>query len=149
MSAPFFVTTVPAPVAWAGARETIPRWSRGSRLALGAWTFAMPVSAAGVGLANLARGTDPPPVLVAATCGLFVLHALITLFYAAFAGQNARIARTRTAWMVALVLAGPITIPVYWLVHVWRAPYVGSPGVDGGPPSGPARVLGPMVPVPA
>jgi hypothetical protein len=131
----FRMIDVPGPDRRVGARETIPRWSDGSRLALGAWTFSMPLAAATLASMNLWLSTEVPPALLAITVGFFVLHAIITLFYVAFAGQNPRIERTRTAWMVALIAAGPVAIPVYWFIHVWRAPHAGrNRHVDDGLP---------------
>lgn len=123
---------VPAADHRVGGRETIPRWSDLSRLALGAWTFSMPLLALAIASASLVL--RPTPALLAAAMALVSGHAIITMLYGAFAVQNPRIARWRTAWLLALLVAGPVFIPVYWVVHVWRAPRVGRPNVDGPSP---------------
>lgn len=120
----------PAPDLRIGRNETIPRWSAFSRLALGAWTFAMPLMAGLLALASLAAGATVPPVLLAATLVFFVAHFIIAMLYVAFAAQNPRLERGRDVWMLALVVAGPITIPAYWIMHVWPAPKVGRRDVD-------------------
>jgi hypothetical protein len=116
-----------------GAGETIPRWSTSSRLALGAMTFAMPVIATVLATWSLAYPVDPPPVLLGAVFGFMITHCLVTLFYVAFAAQNPRL-RSHLRWQLALVLAGPITIPAYWLIHVWGAPRISSGGLDADVP---------------
>jgi hypothetical protein len=113
-----------------GSAETIPRWGTTSRLALGLVTFAMPVIAAVIAMLSVSFGATPPPVLLAATFGFLITHCLLTFFYVAFAGQNPRV-RSRMRWQLALIFAGPITIPAYWLIHVWNAPRRGYADVDG------------------
>ncbi len=112
-----------------GRAETIPRWSPMSRLALGFWTFSMPAIAALMGLVSMLVPPEVPPVLLAAVYGFLITHCLIAMFYVAFAGQNPRL-HSRVGWQLAIVLAGPITIPVYWFMHVWDAPKVGRMDVD-------------------
>jgi hypothetical protein len=126
------VTRVPGADRRVGARETIPHWSTMSRLALGAWTFAMPCFAAVLSVLSLASGTEVPPVLLTAVIILFAMHGILVLLYAAFATQNPRIERSRLWWQMALVLAGPVSIPAYWFIHVLYAPYVGPRDVDTG-----------------
>jgi hypothetical protein len=116
-----------------GRSETIPRWGMTSRLTLGLITFAMPAIASLLAIAALAAGGEPPPILLGATFGFFITHGLVTLFYLAFAGQNPRL-RSRARWQLALILAGPITIPAYWFMHVWAAPRVGRGDEDGNVP---------------
>ena len=109
--------------------EAIPRWSMGSRLALGAWTFSMPFAALGLAVAALALQNDVPPAFFAGVFYLIVCHFILTVFYLSFASQNPRL-ENKTGWMVALVLAGPVSILVYWVMHVWHAPKVGQNDVD-------------------
>lgn len=113
-----------------GRRESIPRWSLTSRLALGAWTFSMPLMASALALWALASGDDTEPALFAVATGFFVAHAIIAMLYVAFAAQNPRIERERTAWMLSIALAGPVAIPAYWIIHVLNAPTLGRPDVD-------------------
>ena len=113
-----------------GRRETIPRWSMSSRLMVGAIPFSMPVIALAFAVTQL-RTTGPvEPATLAAAYGFLVAHCLITFLYDAFAAQNPRLGRARTPWLISLVLAGPITILVYWVMHVWGAPMIGRRGVD-------------------
>lgn len=112
-----------------GKSETIPRWGATSRLALAVVTFSMPMIAGLLALAAIVAGGDPPPYLLGMVFGFFVTHCLLTLFYLAFAGQNPRL-RSRTRWQLALILAGPVTIPAYWYIHVWHAPRVGRGDTD-------------------
>src|SRR6478736_1706797 len=116
-----------------GRSETIPRWGATSRLTLGLITFAMPTIASLLAVAAIATNGQPPPILLGATFGFLITHGLITLFYLAFAGQNPRL-RSRLRWQLALIFAGPITIPVYWFIHVWNAPRIGRGDVDGDVP---------------
>ncbi len=123
-------TLAPAADHRIGRRETIPRWSLGSRLALGGWTFSMPVIASALGVWALAAGDHAEPALFAVATGFFVAHAIIAMLYIAFAAQNPRIERGRTLWMLSLAVAGPVAIPVYWIIHVLNAPYLGRRDVD-------------------
>ena len=116
-----------------GRSETIPRWGPTSRLTLGLITFTMPVIASVLALVAIASGGHPPPLLLGAAFGFLITHGLITLLYLAYAGQNPRL-RSRLRWQLALIFAGPITIPAYWLIHVWNAPRVGYGDVDGNVP---------------
>jgi hypothetical protein len=59
-----------------------------------------------------------------------VAHTIITFLYIAFAVQNPRLDYSRNTWMLGLLLAGPVIIPVYWVIHVWLAPHVGRRDVD-------------------
>ena len=54
-------------------------------------------------------------------------------------GQNLRIDGQRPLWIAGLLLAAPITLPLYWWKHIWNAPFVGDHAVDD---EVPARVLG-------
>lgn len=113
-----------------GHGEAIPRWSAASRLALGGWTLAMPVAAfALAGWATVSE-RDLPSSFFAATYGLLVMHFVLLSLYLSFAAQNPRLERARLGWMVALLVSGPVSIPAYWVIHVWNAPSVGRAGVD-------------------
>jgi len=132
------VVSAPPPDRRVGKSETIPRWGPTSRLALGLITLMGPVLATTLGVWAIVENDSPPPVLLGAAFGFFIAHCLMTFFYLAFAGQNPRL-RSRTRWQLALILAGPITIPIYWFIHVWGAPRIGTgdtdyevPGMDVG-----------------
>lgn len=52
----------------------------------------------------------------------FFTFAAIML-YGTLVVNNRRISTgSKIAWLLGIVLAGPIGIPAYWWVHVWRAP---------------------------
>lgn len=110
--------------------ETIPRWSRASRLALGGWTFSMPLAAVVIAAWAVATEPDVPSALFGATYGLFVMHFILLLFYVSFAAQNPRLGRARLPWLLSLLFAGPVAILAYWVIHVWNAPSVGRSDVD-------------------
>lgn len=109
--------------------ETIPRWSRTSRLALGLLTLVIPMVAAGVAIWGVVSPPDAPSALLGVALTVFIAHFILTMLYVAFASQNPRLGMQGT-WMAALVFAGPVAIPVYWLMHVWNAPQVGRDDVD-------------------
>jgi hypothetical protein len=109
--------------------EAIPRWSMGSRLALGVWTFSMPLAALVVATYALVVAPAVPPALFAGVYYLITCHFILTLFYLSFAAQNPRIGN-KVTWMISLVLAGPVSILVYWVMHVWNAPKVGQDDID-------------------
>jgi len=113
-----------------GRSETIPRWGPTSRLALGLLTFMGPLIASVLAVAAIASGSEPSPLLLGSTFGFLIAHCLMTMFYIAFAGQNPRL-RSRLRWHLALILAGPISIPAYWFMHVWNAPRIGRGDEDG------------------
>lgn len=56
----------------------------------------------------------------------FVFAAIMV--YAALVVNNRRITTgSKAAWLLAIVGFGPIGIPAYWWVHVWRAPHLREP----------------------
>ena len=116
-----FVVAVPGADCRIGPVETIPHWKSGSRLALGLCTLALPMVAAVIAVGTLAGGVDPPAGLLAAAVGLFVTNAIVVFLYVAFAGQNPRL-YSPFAWQMAFIFAGPVALPVYWVIHVWGAP---------------------------
>ncbi len=125
--------------------EAIPRWSTRSRLALGVWTFSMPAAALVLGSYALAVTPAVPTALFAGAFYVITCHFILTALYLAFAGQNPRL-RRRGMWMTSLVLAGPVSILVYWVLHVWRAPKVGQDDVDSVIPAHRARAAHPLHP---
>lgn len=128
--------------------EAIPRWSIESRLALGAWTFSMPLAALTLAIYAVVATPDVPPALFAGFIYLIICHFIITVLYIAFAAQNPRL-RNKWSWMTSLVLFGPVSILVYWVLHVWHAPKVGLDHVDSVIPQHrkrPAHPLGHPIP---
>jgi hypothetical protein len=58
----------------------------------------------------------------------FFTFAAIML-YGALVLNNRRISMgSKIAWLLGIVAAGPIGIPAYWWVHVWRAPRIPDRG---------------------
>jgi FtsH-binding integral membrane protein len=117
--------------------ESIPRWSRSSRLTLGVLTLAIIVTFAGAALVAVAAETPATTVntehwvLFAAT----FMQYLLCLFYISFAAQNPRSA-VRGWWIVGMVVLPWGVLPVYWWAHVWNAPYVSDPEHDYNVPGG-------------
>lgn len=117
--------------------ETIPRWSRRARLALGVLTFtAVGVFALTAFIMAIAMVAVPDAstvgpyipaqfVLILATVTLYMLM----LFYISFVSQNPRV-QSRGAWVAAMVLMPWVALPMYWHAHVWGAPYVADPSRD-------------------
>lgn len=59
---------------------------------------------------------------------------LVFLVYGALLANNPRMQRwERVYWYTLFALAGPVTLPIYWWIHVWPAPY--EPVVDEGGPT--------------
>lgn len=133
-----------------GRSESIPHWGWASRTMLGALTFAMPTAALVLGLYAL---TLPPmslaPEAYVPLLGAVLImggcHVLLHVLYIAFAAENPR---TRSApWLIAILLAGPIAIPIYFIIHVWNAPVLGGGKRDLYTPGrrAPQRLLRPAV----
>ena len=70
---------------------------------------------------------------------------ILHLLYLMFAAENPR--THSGAWMTAIVLAGPIAIPMYFVAHVWHAPVLGGGKRDLYTPGrrAPRRVLRPAI----
>ena len=109
--------------------ESITRWSQGARITLGAITFLLIALFAFAAVMTLLtpetmpmerQGIGPTHFLVFA--GVFAEFLLI-LFYVSFAWQNPR-TDNHVPWIVGMVVLPFATLPVYWWVHVWKAPYV-------------------------
>jgi hypothetical protein len=55
---------------------------------------------------------------------LVTLGSALLLVYGALIGNNAQLGvAARLSWWAGLLLAGPVTLPCYWLMHVWPRPY--------------------------
>ena len=62
---------------------------------------------------------------IGATLGLGFFMQLV---FGALLGNNARLSKgERLMWYFMFALAGPVALPVYWLVEVWPIPYQPSP----------------------
>jgi hypothetical protein len=61
-------------------------------------------------------------MVIGATLGLGFFMQLV---FGALLGNNARITKgERILWYTMFALAGPVALPVYWLVEVWPIPFV-------------------------
>lgn len=82
-----------------------------------------------VGLVAAAPDTEvasmtAAPVANAGLYGGLLAMFLLLLFFGAFVMNNRRIGPTSKAWWaVGFLLAGPVTIPLYWYMHVLHAPH--------------------------
>lgn len=122
--------------------ESIPRWSRRARLFLGLVTFVLIFVFAFAAIASMLAAEpgatldsiDRQPFQVLLVLAIF-MQFLLLLFYISFASQNPRLP-ARGAWMFAMVFMPWAILPVYWYLHIWRAPYVGSPRRDYNVPGG-------------
>ncbi|MFW6049959.1 MAG: hypothetical protein ACODAU_02225 [Myxococcota bacterium] len=58
--------------------------------------------------------------------GAVLLMFLLVLFFGAFVINNRRIpGQHKVGWAASFLLIGPVTIPLYWYIHVWHAPHRG------------------------
>jgi hypothetical protein len=64
-------------------------------------------------------------MMIGATLGLGFFMQLV---FGALLGNNARLSKgERMLWYTMFALAGPVALPVYWLVEVWPIPFQPSP----------------------
>lgn len=62
---------------------------------------------------------------IGATLGLAFFMQLV---FGALLGNNPRLSRgERIMWYTLFFLAGPVSLPAYWLVEVWPVPFEPSP----------------------
>ncbi len=109
-------------------------WKKSDRLWLGIFTL-LPVM---VGLAILLRALMQPDRgflgAGSAPCVLclalpFMVFMLMVVYLPALV-NNQRISKgMRYLWFIGFLVAGFVLLPMYWLLHVWRAPY--QPDNDG------------------
>jgi len=109
-----------------GRREKVAHWDRGSRLAAGvlaALAFAWPVT-----LFAFFNWTTAPigvsSIVSATPIAWFVFHTMLVFLFGSFAFQNPRIYGLRTLWVAGMIFLPLLTIPAYWWLHVWHAPFV-------------------------
>jgi hypothetical protein len=121
--------------------ESVTRWSRRARGALGFITFALIGIFGGAGVhALLTPAVQPHQLGSAGEIQFALLFAtflqfLLTLFYVSFAAQNPR-SDARWGWIAGMVLLPFAVMPVYWWVHIWNAPFIGNPKKDHAVPGG-------------
>jgi hypothetical protein len=80
------------------------------------------------------HATGPGPVAVNWFFGLFAAHMLtmlvtlgLMIFYIVDVFGNTRFPRDqRVLWLLVILLGGPIGMPIYWYLNIWRDP-VASP----------------------
>ncbi len=64
-------------------------------------------------------------LMIGATLGLGFFMQVV---FGALLGNNARLSKwERWTWYAMFAFAGPVALPVYWLVEVWPIPFVPSP----------------------
>jgi hypothetical protein len=64
-------------------------------------------------------------MVIGATLGLGFFMQLV---FGALLGNNARLSKgERVTWYVLFALAGPVALPMYWLIEVWPIPFQPSP----------------------
>ena len=124
-----------------GHSETIPRWGVGARVALGVLSLiALIIPLVLLAVALLTPGSDAVDTqLLGGSFGMFIFHGLLVLFFVSFVIQNPRIEQERALWIAGLLFAAPLTLPIYWWKHIWKAPFVGRHHHDYEVPS---RVAG-------
>ena len=102
-------------------------WTRSDRRWIGLFTL-LPVL---VGVAAVIRVLLDPAGLLGGgegPCVLCLAHPLMVfmllLLYAPAVFNNPRLSPPlRRLWLVGFVVAGIVTLPVYWYRHIWSAPY--------------------------
>lgn len=121
--------------------ETVTRWSSTARITLGVITFLLIAIVAATGLVALLTPTavaSPPRVLGPLHYGLFIgffTQFLLIAIYVSFAAQNPR-TDVRFAWIASMILMPWAALPIYWWVHIWKAPSVSDPSHDYNVPGG-------------
>ncbi len=118
-----------------GARETIPHWGTGARAALGVLAAASLASPFVLSWLAAWMSVDPRigSALAFAAYAALVFNALLTIVFSSFVMANPRIYGLRTFWLIGLIAAPPLTLPIYWWTHVWNAPFVGERQEDDRP----------------
>lgn len=69
---------------------------------------------------------DASPFLAAYLGGLWIaLGFYLMVIFGALVGNNPRLdGPLKMTWLMSFLVVGPVTIPAYWILHVWPAPYV-------------------------
>jgi len=119
-----------------GVHESIPHWGLAARAALGMLALVALASPFVILFANVFTAPQNPGLSTGIAFAMIVSDTLLVFFFGSFVMQNPRIYGFRTAWLVALLLAAPIALPLYWAVHIWNAPFVGDYEQDDPLPSG-------------
>jgi hypothetical protein len=101
---------------------------------IGVFAFAAIAAVVATGPAAALNAGDYSPFQVVLALAIF-MQFLLLLFYISFAAQNPRLP-ARGAWMFAMVFMPWAILPIYWYLHVWRAPYVANPRRDYNVPGG-------------
>jgi len=119
-----------------GVHESIPHWGLAARAVLGVLSLVALASPFVVLLANmLASEQRDPGLSTGVAFAMVVSDTLLVFFFGSFVMHNPRIYGFRILWLAALVLAAPVALPLYWLLHIWNAPFVGDYELDDPLPS--------------
>lgn len=67
---------------------------------------------------------DYDPFLAVYLGGILVgMGFFLMVIYGGFVGHNPRLnAGSQMVWFMSFAAIGPIALPAYWFIHVWRAP---------------------------
>lgn len=78
----------------------------------------------------IAAALHPGSLLRSGLFGVLLGAATVTIAFALLLvfgtviGNNPRLSTgQRTGWFIAILLAGPVMVPVYWLMHLRSAPF--------------------------
>lgn len=105
------------------------RWSRSAKLALGAGTLWPLVSVLAIlpilVLLRLFCERETQMTFLVVTLVLTLLTVLgglaLTVLFLVDAFRSPRLPRDhRALWAIALFTGGPIALPIYWYLHVWK-----------------------------
>lgn len=113
-----------------GHSESVPRWSSASRLALGFLSVAIPIVLFSLATAASTASEATYVDLLAAAFATWFAHCILTMMFVSFALQNPRIAEGKWAWVLGMLCAAPLALPLYWWAQIWNAPMIGKSDVD-------------------
>lgn len=99
-----------------------------TRMVIGLLSF-VPLVLLVVLLAQIPAATGDPVATgeaaeaTGAPYGVVLVMAMLIFFFAAYVFNDRRISiRAKRLWLAGFILGGPIVIPLYWYLHVLRAP---------------------------
>lgn len=109
-------------------------WKKSDRLWLGLFTLLPVLVGLAIPLGAIMRpdaglfGAGPGPCVLCLALPFMVF--MLLMVYVPTLINNPRISKgTRYAWFIGFLIAGFVTLPLYWFLHVWPVPY--QPDDDG------------------
>jgi hypothetical protein len=57
---------------------------------------------------------------------MLIMLALLVFYIAHVFKNTALVGDRRILWAVVLFMGGPIAMPVYWFLYVWRGPHLAA-----------------------